>query len=131
MLFWPTVWVQSRYWYSDDFPRRAAALAETFAYYREVMCPGFIRMYWGMAADQVSHSLFDIAPEIKQPVLLMWGDRDNGANMGAGVARLHHLLPHNELRVFPGARHSLEAEIPTELAGVIDEFVSRPATSLP
>lgn len=131
ILFWPMVWIQSRFWYSNDFPGRAAALAETFTYYREVMSPGFIRMYWGMAADQVAHSLFEVAPEVHQPVLLLWGDRDNGANMGAGVARLHRLLPHNELHVFPGARHSLEAEIPSQLAQVIDEFVSRPAERLP
>lgn len=126
VLFWPTVFVQSRFWYSDDFPGRDAALDETFAYYDEIMSPGFVRMYWEIATDQVDSSLFDIAPEIRQPVLLLWGDRDHGANMGAGVARLHRLLPRNELRVFPGARHSIETEIPARVAEAIDEYVSRP-----
>ena len=130
-LFWPTVWIQSRFWYSKDWPGRNGALEETFAYYREVLSPGFVRMYWGMAADQVGQSLFPIAPEIQQPTLLMWGDRDNGANMGRGVARLHQLLPHNEFRVFPGARHSLAAEIPGRLAETIDEFLRRPASLMP
>ena len=130
-LFWPTVWIQSRFWYSKDWPGREGALEETFAYYREVLSPGFVRMYWGMAADQVGQSLFPIAPEIQQPTLLMWGDRDNGANMGQGVARLHQLLPHNEFRVFPGARHSLAAEIPGRLAETIDEFLRRPASLMP
>ena len=125
-LFWPTVFVQSRFWYSDDFPGRDAALEGTFAYYDEVMSRGFVRMYWEIAIDQVDSSLFDIAPEIQQPVLLMWGDRDNGANMGAGVARLHKLLPRNELRVFKGARHSIETEIPDQVADTIAEYVSRP-----
>lgn len=130
-LFWPTVWVQSRYWYADDWPGRDAALAETFAYYDEVMGPGFLRMYWGIAADQVAQSLFTIAPEIAQPTLLCWGDLDDGANMGEGVARLHRLLPHSKLRVFPGARHSLESEIPGPLGEAVDEFLRRPATLLP
>jgi pimeloyl-ACP methyl ester carboxylesterase len=130
-LFWPTVWIQSRFWYGASFPGREAALADTFAYYREVMGEGFVRMYWGMAADQMERSLFPIAPEIQQPTLLMWGDQDDGANMGAGVARLHELLPHDELRVFPGARHSLAAEIPEALAATIDEYLRRPDSLAP
>lgn len=129
-LFWPTVWIQSRFWYRSDWAGRDAALADTFAYYREVMGPGFVRMYWGMAADQVEQSLFPLAPEIQQPTLLLWGDQDDGANMGAGVARLHQLLPHDELHVFAGARHSLAAEIPDALAEAIDEFLSRPEALL-
>lgn len=118
-LFWPSVRIQSRFWYDAGFPQRQAHLDETFAYYRRVMCPGFVQMYWGMAADQLRRSLFDLAPEIAQPTLLMWGDRDHGANMGAGVARLHELLPNSRLHVFPGRRHSLEAECPAELADAI------------
>jgi pimeloyl-ACP methyl ester carboxylesterase len=123
-LFWPSVRIQSRYWYAQDFPDRDRHLAETFAYYRQVMAPGFVRMYWGIAADQIGHSLFAIAPEITQPSLLMWGDQDHGAGMGTGVARLHELIPGNELVVFPGHRHSLEAEIPERLAAHIDAFAA-------
>jgi len=126
-LFWPSVRIQSRYWYAPDFPGRDDALAETFRYYREIMGPGFVAMYWGIAADQLGHSLFDIAPDIAQPTLLLWGDQDNGANMGAGVARLHELLPQNELVVFPGARHSIEAEIPDDLSTAILSFLDGPA----
>lgn len=130
-LFWPIVKIQSRYWYSDDLPIKDELLKRTFAYYDEVMCPGFVQMYFGMAADQVGRTLFGIAPSIKQPTLLAWGDRDNGANMGDGVARLHQLLPNNELLVFPGARHSLAAEVPAPLAAAIEEFLDRPAADLP
>jgi pimeloyl-ACP methyl ester carboxylesterase len=129
--FRPIVWIQSRYWYDESFPGREAALATTFAYYREVMGPGFVRMYFGMAADQVEKSLFPLAPEIRQPVWLGWGDRDHGANMGEGVARLHELLPRSELRVFPGAGHALATEVPAELAAAIDEFLTRPEHGLP
>jgi len=122
-LFWPIVKVQSRYWFSDDWPLRDQTLAETFRYYEEIMGPGFVRMYFDMAADQVGRTLFDIAPEIPHPTWLGWGDRDHGANMGEGVARLHALLPDSRLRVFPGARHSLAAEIPQELAAALSEFL--------
>jgi pimeloyl-ACP methyl ester carboxylesterase len=125
-LFWPIVWIQSRYWYGKEWPGREAALADTFAYYREVMGPGFVRMYFEMAADQVERTLFDMAPSIHQPVWLGWGDQDDGANMGAGVAKLAKRIPRCELRVFPGARHSLAAEIPDELAAALDEFLTRP-----
>lgn len=118
-LFWPIVKTQSRFWYSPDYPNRQQELDETFAYYRRVMSPGFLRMYWGMAADQLRRSLFDIAPTIGQPTLLMWGDQDNGAQMGKGVAKLHQLIPDNELYVFPGRRHSLEAECPDDLAAQV------------
>ena len=130
-LFWPIVWIQSRYWYGPAWPGRDAALADTFAYYREVMGPGFVRMYFEMAADQVERTLFEIAPQIHQPVWLGWGDQDHGANMGAGVAKLAKLLPRCELRVFPGARHSLAAEVPDALASAIDAFLTRPEADLP
>jgi len=131
LLFWPIVRIQSRYWYSDDLPQKDMLLRTTFAYYHEVMCPGFVQMYFGMAADQVGRTLFDMAPSIQQPTLLAWGDRDNGANMGAGVARLHTLLPNNELLVIRNARHSLAAEAPALLAAAIEEFLDRPAAQLP
>ena len=122
-LFWPTVWGQSRFWYAPDFPGRRAALDETFAYYREVWGPGFVRMYWGIAADQVATSLFDIAADIAQPTLLLWGDLDHGAGMGRGVARLHEMLAASRLVVLEGARHSIETERPDEVAERILEFL--------
>jgi pimeloyl-ACP methyl ester carboxylesterase len=123
-MFWLTVRGQSRFWYHPDFPGRQQALDETFDYYRRVMGPGFVAMYWGLAADQIATSLFDIAPAITQPTLLMWGDQDHGGGMGKGVARLHRLLPNNELVVFPGARHSIEAEIPDAVAAAILDYLS-------
>ena len=130
-FFRPIVWIQSRFWYDESFAGRQEALDRTFAYYREVMGPGFLRMYFGMAADQVERSLFPLAPEIAHPVWLGWGDRDHGANMGQGVARLHELLPRSELHVFEGAGHALATEVPEALARSIDEFLRRPAHELP
>ncbi|MEY4745147.1 MAG: hypothetical protein RL272_1092 [Candidatus Parcubacteria bacterium] len=125
-FFWATVRVQSTYWYADDWPGKSRALADTFAYYREVLSPGFVRMYWGMAADQMGRSLFGIAPGIAQPSLLMWGDRDHGLRMGDGVRRIHALMPRAELAVLRGAGHALAAERPEDVAAAVDEFFSRP-----
>lgn len=121
--FWPSVWAQSRFWYDRDFEGRDRELAATFAYYRSIMSPGFVRMYWGIAGDQIKHSLFDIAPRITQRTLLLWGDRDHGAGMGAGVQRLSELLPECRLVVFPGVRHSIETEVPDMLGGAISTFL--------
>ena len=126
-LFWPTVWGQSHFWYEPSWPGRREALRETFAYYKEVLSGGFIRMYWDLALEQIEQSLFGLAPDLKQPTLLGWGDRDHGMNMGAGVRRLRELIPRSELKIFPGARHSLANEVPGPLAASIDEFLRRDA----
>lgn len=130
-LFWPAIRIHSRLWYSGDFADRERLLRDKFAYYEEVMGPGFVRMYVDMAAESVGTSLFDIAPEIRSPVLLVRGDRDEAAGLVRGVARLRELLPHAELLTLPNARHALAQEAPDELARSIGQFLSRPASALP
>ncbi|UJR85281.1 Hypothetical protein I5071_73610 [Sandaracinus amylolyticus] len=124
-LFWPFVWVQSRYWYEARWPKRDQTLRDTFAYYREVMGPGFARMYFEVAFDQFLHTHFAYAERITQPTLLGWGDRDHGLGMGEGVKRLAGMIPRAELKVFPGARHSLANEVPEQLASAVLEFFGR------
>jgi len=123
LLFWPTLWVQSRYWYERSWPGQKAALATSFRYYREIVSRGFVRMYWDIAEDQVKQSHFGVAHEIKQPVLLAVGDRDHGLGMFEGVKKLAGLLPNATLRIFPGARHSLANEVPAELGELTDGFL--------
>ena len=110
---------QSRFWYSPDYPDRQRELDETFAYYRRVMSPGFIACTGAWRPTSCATASSTSPRSISQPTLLMWGDQDNGAGMGKGVAKLHELIPDNELHVFPGRRHSLEAECPDELAAQI------------
>ena len=123
LLFWPMVRFQSRFWFEDSWPGKPKALADTFAYYREVLSPGFVRMYWEIVHAQLTQSLFDIAARITQPTLVLWGDRDHGLNMGVGVRRLVTLLPQAVLKIFPGARHSLASEIPGALAASLISFL--------
>jgi len=126
-LFWPAIRVQSTYLYSEDNPDRERLLAEKFAYYEEVMGPGFVRMYFDMAADSVGSSLFEIAPEIPHPVLLLRGSLDDGANMAEGIRKLEALLPRARLETIPGARHALTSEAPAVLAGKVEAFFDAPA----
>jgi pimeloyl-ACP methyl ester carboxylesterase len=122
-LFWPIVWLQSRYWYKAAWIGRQNALAEAFEHFREIHGPSFVRMYFELACEQVLTSLFPIAPSIAQPTLVLWGDEDHALGMGPGVKRLVELLPDARLRVVCGARHSLASEVPEEVAGEMDQFL--------
>jgi pimeloyl-ACP methyl ester carboxylesterase len=122
-LFFASMWVQSRFWYSRDWPGRERALSSAWAYYREVYGAGFHRMYWDIGVDQANASLFDIAPSIRQPTWLAVGDRDHALDMFRGVQRLATLLPGAELRIFPDARHSLANERARELGSAVDAFL--------
>jgi pimeloyl-ACP methyl ester carboxylesterase len=131
LTFWPMVKIQSTYWYRDDLPQKDAMLDQTFAYYHEVMSPAFVRMYWGMATDQLKHSLLDLSRGIRRPTLLMSGDRDSGFDIGAGIRRLHDEMPHSELLEFPDTGHSIACERPAQLTEALVEFFGRPEAALP
>ena len=124
LLFWPMLRLQSRYWYEPSWAGRERALAEAFVYYEEVYSPAFARMYWEISLEQLRYSLLEAAPEIRQPTLMFWGDRDHGLDMGQCVQRLVARLPDARLHVFPGARHSLAQEVPAELARLAEAFLS-------
>lgn len=124
-MFWPSIWVQSRFWYSPSWPGRHKALADVWAYYREVYGPGFHRMYWEIGVDQALSSLFPHAARIEHATYLAYGDQDKALGMDRGVQRLAKLLPKAVLRCFAGARHSLANEIPELLGGEVDAFLAR------
>jgi 2-hydroxy-6-oxonona-2,4-dienedioate hydrolase len=128
VLFWPMVKIQSTYWYRPDWKGKDEALAATFTYYHEVMSPGFVAMYWGIAADQLVHPLVDEANDIEAPVMLMWGDQDHGFDIGTGIKQLHQELPHSELVVFKETGHSILTERPEEFTKTLKEFLARPAS---
>lgn len=122
-LFWPSLWIQSRFWYRRDWPGRKKALTDAWAYYREVYGEGFFRMYWDIGIDQVTQSLFEVAHQIRHPTYLAYGDQDKALDMDQGVRKLAGLLPRAHLRVFEGARHSLANEVPTLLGAEVDAFL--------
>ena len=123
LMFWPLLRVQSRFWYHPEWPGRQKALENAFLHFKEVYCDGYLRMYCDLGFEQVTTSLFPLAPTIKQPTFLGWGDQDNGLDMGTGVKRLEKLMPNAKLTIYPNARHSLANEIPQKLAKSIDDFL--------
>lgn len=121
--FFPSLYIQSRFWYSPKWEGRQAALEAAWKYYREVYGPGFHRMYWDIGHDQARTSLFPLAPEIRQPVWLGVGDQDHGLDMFEGVKRLSAMLPDVRLTIYEGARHSLANEIAATLGADVDAFL--------
>lgn len=118
--------IQSRFWFSEGYAGREAALREKFAYFDEVMGPGFAAMYVGMAADSIGTSLLPLAPAIEQPTLLLVGSLDEGGGVQQGLRRLVPRLPHGELRVVPDAGHSLASEALGPLVAACEDFLDRP-----
>lgn len=130
-LFWPAIRVHSRFWFRADDPDRERLLAEKRAYYEEVMGPGFLRMYYDMAAESVGSSLFDVAPRVIAPVLLVRGAHDDGGGMETGIEELAARLPRAERLEIPDARHALASEVPEVLAAAIVAFLDRREAELP
>jgi pimeloyl-ACP methyl ester carboxylesterase len=125
-LFWPTLRLQSRYWYSKRWSGRHIALIDAWKYYREVYSRGFHRMYWDIGAAQLVSTLFDRAAEIEHPTYLAYGDEDRGLDLDIGTQRLATLMKRAKLRCFVGARHSLANEIPEALGREVDAFLADP-----
>jgi pimeloyl-ACP methyl ester carboxylesterase len=123
-MFWPSLWVQSRFWYSPRWSGRKKALDDAWTYYREVYGRGFHRMYWEIGVDQALKSLLPHAHRIAQPTYLAYGDRDTGLAMNRRVPQLAKLLPRATLRCFQGARHSLANEVPELLGAEVDAFLA-------
>jgi pimeloyl-ACP methyl ester carboxylesterase len=123
--FVPTVQIQSSYWYRPGFAGKDAALADTFRYYDEVMCPGFMAMYWGMARDQLRHSLFDVAPKVPHETLLIAAEHDTTPGFHEGVRRVAALMPRCELRTYEDAGHAIATEMPLRLAEDVAAFLEK------
>lgn len=130
-MFWPTVRWQSQFWLSDDNPDKEEHIAATFTYFREIMSPGFVRMYWDMAADQVGWSLYAIAPDVTTPTLLIVSEHDHTPEMQEGIRRLHREMQRSEFRIINGAGHTIPATHAKKLAALVREFLRRPQKDLP
>ena len=123
-LFWPSVWVQSRFWYHPRWPGRSQALREAFAHYREIHEP---RVPAHVLRDRARAGHDVPLPNraaIRQQTLVLWGDQDRALGMREGVKRLVQLMPDARLSVFPGRVTRSANEVPDELARRIDAFLT-------
>jgi pimeloyl-ACP methyl ester carboxylesterase len=70
------------------------------------------------------HNLGDRLPEVRVPVLLVWGRDDRITPPEAG-ARFHALLPDSELVVLPRCGHAPMLEQPERFAEVVSAWLAR------
>lgn len=61
------------------------------------------------------------AHRIRQPTLIVWGDRDHYLPL-ADAERLHDLIPHSRLFVFRDTGHTPQEEHPEEFARLVADF---------
>ena len=72
--------------------------------------------------DKSNHS--DQLPEIKQPVLLLWGDADPISPIAVGQY-LAETFPNADLHIFEGGGHDLGFTHATQIAPLIDQHLEK------
>jgi pimeloyl-ACP methyl ester carboxylesterase len=73
---------------------------------------------WGTAIDDLTL----IAPLVKAPVLVLWGEKDGIFDL-THQEKLEKAYPDAEFQVFAGAGHNMFWEFPEKAASLIDEFL--------
>lgn len=86
--------------------------------YREEL-PGLPDWFTAYQVD-----LTDRLPELRMPVLLLWGDADPISPVRVGE-RLAGLLPNATLHVLPGGDHDLASALAAEVAPLIDRHLAQ------
>ena len=66
----------------------------------------------------------NILPQLKMPVLIVWGDKDYILPLSQGEA-MHKLVPQSELDVFPGCGHLAPVQCSAQIGPKVVEFVKR------
>ncbi|HYD82046.1 MAG TPA: alpha/beta hydrolase [Paucimonas sp.] len=64
--------------------------------------------------------------ELKMPIILLAGDGDRHVNTRLQSERLHHLLPHSELRIAPGAGHMVHYLVPQQILSAVGAIARQP-----
>ena len=75
-------------------------------------------------------SLTGVIGKVKQPVMLLWGDRDRAVETASAV-RLQEALPQAELAVIPGAGHLPSEEVPEVFNRLVLDFFQRVSKAVP
>ena len=66
----------------------------------------------------------NLLPQLKMPMLLVWGAQDRIAPLTQG-ARIHQLVPQSELAVFPACGHLAQMQCTPEAGPKVVEFVKQ------
>ncbi len=75
-------------------------------------------------------SLTDVIAKVKQPVMLIWGDRDRAVELSS-AAQLQRALPQAELQVLAGAGHLPSEEVPEVFNRLVLDFFQRVSKAVP
>jgi pimeloyl-ACP methyl ester carboxylesterase len=76
---------------------------------------------WGLAVGDLT----SIAPLVKAPTLVLWGDQDGLFDL-AHQERLEKAYPEARFEVFAGAGHNMFWEFPKDAARIISDFLDAP-----
>jgi pimeloyl-ACP methyl ester carboxylesterase len=68
-----------------------------------------------------------ILPELKMPVLMVWGGADRIMPVDLGES-MHKLVPQSELDVFPGCGHLAPGQCAAQMAPSVVDFLKQPQT---
>jgi pimeloyl-ACP methyl ester carboxylesterase len=105
-------------WYANPNPVDADFLDRERAESAAVPLPVWRGVLWGLA----SGDLTPIAPAVKAPILVLWGEKDGLFDL-AHQERLEKAYPEAEFQVFSGAGHNMFWEYPQKAASLIEEFL--------
>jgi pimeloyl-ACP methyl ester carboxylesterase len=69
------------------------------------------------------HDVTDaLLPQLKMPVLLVWGDMDRIAPLAVGQ-RMHQLIPQSRLEVIPGCGHLAHVQCADKIGPILQDFL--------
>lgn len=83
-----------------------------------------IHVWHGVLWATVVNDLTLVAPLVKAPVLILWGDQD-GLFDASHQEKLKKAYPAAQFETFAGAGHNMFWEAPEKAAGIIDAFLPR------
>lgn len=75
-------------------------------------------------------SLSEVITKVKQPVMLIWGDRDRAVEMSSAT-EMQRALPQAELEVIAGAGHLPSEETPEVFNRLVLDFFQRVSKAVP
>jgi pimeloyl-ACP methyl ester carboxylesterase len=75
-------------------------------------------------------SLPDVIASVRQPVMLIWGDRDRAVELSS-AAKLRQALPQAELEVISDAGHLPSEEVPEVFNRLVLDFFQRASKAVP
>ncbi len=64
----------------------------------------------------------EMLPDLKMPVLIVWGDADHIVPLSQGQ-RMHHLIPQSQLEVVPGCGHLAPGQCADRIGPQVAEFL--------